>query len=189
MDKRVVVPLTEGAEELEAVTVVDLLRRAGIEVVVAGLTGGGPVRASRGVMLTPDQPLDVVLDEPFDGVVFPGGATNAERLEGDARVLELVRRYHREGRLVAAVCAAPRVLAAAGVLEGRRATAYPGHLEAKGFEPEDQPVVVDGNIVTSRGPGTAMDFALTVIEYLVGWDAAAEVEAGLQRPASHRKYR
>ncbi len=187
MGKRVMVPLVDGIEELEAVTVVDLLRRAEVDVVTAGLAEG-PVRASRGVVFVPDQLFATVAGEPFDGIVFPGGAAGAEKLESDPRILDLARDYDRDGHLLAAVCAAPRVLAAAGVLQGRRATAYPGHLEAKGIEPEDQPVVVDGNIVTSRGPGTAMDFALTLIEYLEGVEVAADVEAALQRPAPHRKY-
>ncbi|MBK1726207.1 DJ-1 family glyoxalase III [Halorhodospira neutriphila] len=187
MSRRALVPLAHGCEELEAVTVIDLLRRAGIEVVAAGLAPG-VVQASRGVSLNPDTALDAVAEERFDLVALPGGAAGAERLEGDARVLELLQRHYAAGAWIGAVCAAPRVLAGAGLLAGRRATAFPGHLEAHGVEPAAEPVVVDGPIVTSRGPGTAMDFALRLIVLLCGEDKAAEVESGLQRPPAHRAF-
>ncbi|HET8700409.1 MAG TPA: DJ-1/PfpI family protein, partial [Nitrococcus sp.] len=112
---RVLLPLAEGCEELEAVTVIDLLRRAGIDVVVAGLAEGA-VKASRGVVLTPDVALDAVLDQDFDMIVLPGGAGGAARLEADARVHRLLQRQADAGRYVAAICAAPKVLLAAGLL-------------------------------------------------------------------------
>ncbi len=183
---RVLVPLAEGCEELEAVTIIDLLRRAGIEVVTAGLEPG-PVKASRGVVLVPDTTLDAVQGEDFDMVVLPGGGPGTERLAQDGRVRGILRRHAERGRWTAAICAAPKVLAEAGLLEGRRATSYPGCLDAAtvpGLRYEEAPVVRDGKVVTSRGPGTAMDFALELIELLEGRAKREEVEAALQRPAA-----
>lgn len=178
----VLVPLAQGCEELEAVTVIDLLRRAGVEVVAAGLETG-PVTASRGVVLMADCALDEVLDRDFDMVVLPGGAGGARRLQQDRRIIALLQRLHRADRYTAAICAAPRVLAEAGLLEGRRATAYPGTLDGvAGLRDTGAAVVQDGRIVTSRGPGTAMDFALTLVELLCGRQTRNQVEAGLQRP-------
>ena len=180
----VLVPLAEGCEELEAVTVIDLLRRAGVEVVTAGLADG-PVTASRGVVLVPDTDLDTALQRDFDMVVLPGGLGGANNLEADPRVAELLRKMADSGRFTAAICAAPKVLGAAGVLEGRQATSFPGALDAvevPGLDYSEQPVVQDGKVITSRGPGTAMDFALALIDNLLGRDKRDEVEGGLQRP-------
>lgn len=184
---RVLVPLAAGCEELEAVTIVDLLRRAGIEVVTAGLQAG-PIAASRGVVLVPDMPLDEALKQDFDAVVLPGGQPGATNLEQDTRVRGLLQRMANDGRTVAAICAAPKVLAAAGLLDGKRATCYRGAIEPAQFPKvklESRAVVADGNIVTSRGPGTAMDFALELVRMLVGREARDRVEAGLLRPSEH----
>lgn len=180
----VLVPLAQGCEELEAVTVIDLLRRAGITVDTAGLDGQ-PVRASRGTVLVPDITLDEALGRDYDMIVLPGGLPGADYLKDDARVIELVRRMAGQGRYTAAICAAPRVLARAGLLDGRRATSFPGALDVAsipGIEYTDCPVERDGTIITSRGPGTAMDFALELIELLTGREQRDKVEAALQRP-------
>ncbi len=187
--KKVLVLLAEGFEELEAVTVIDLLRRAGFEVIACGLgDDGAPVRASRGVVLVPDTVLAAVEEKgkEFDLVVLPGGQPGSDNLRADGRVLDLLRKQHGEGRMVAAICAAPMVLAAAGILDGERATSYPGCLESMNLaatELSSDPVVVSGRIVTSRGPGTAMDFALALIELLGGKELRGKVEGGLQRCA------
>lgn len=181
---RVLVPLAPGCEELEAVTVIDLLRRAGIEVVTAGLEDG-LVRCSRGTVLMPDTALDEVLDQRFDMIVLPGGLPGADHLNDDPRIQQLLRRMAEEGGYTAAICAAPKVLANAGLLDGRKATSYPGVLKAveqPTIEVLDRPVVHDGTVITSRGPGTAMDFALALIETLEGKDKRDEVEKGLVRP-------
>jgi len=181
---RVLVPLAQGCEELEAVTVVDLLRRAGIEVVTAGLDSL-PVRASRNMVLIPDTTLDEAKNQEFDMVVLPGGMPGADHLNGDSRVQAILKRSAREEKFTAAICAAPKVLATAGLLNGKQATSYPGCLDPEsvpGLRYLEDPVVQDGKVITSRGPGTAMDFALTLIENLAGKEKRDEVEAALQRP-------
>ena len=176
---KVLVPLAQDCEEIESVTVIDILRRAGIEVVSAGLEKG-PVKASRGVVLIPDTDLDAALQSEYDMVVLPGGAGTRHLLDDD-RILSLIKQMASSGRHVAAICAAPTVLAKAGLLEGKRATAFPGTIEKMGLENTGVPVLQDGNIVTSRGPGTAMDFALQLVEILTGAEQRIAVEKALVR--------
>lgn len=179
----VLVPLAEGSEELEATTIVDLLRRAGIEVTTAGLAEG-PIKASRGMVLLPDTTLDAVLEQNFDMIALPGGLPGSDHFDSDPRIHQLLKRLAAQGSFVAAICAAPKVLARAGLLNGKRATCYPGVLDRMKFPlvgVKDLPVVVDGNVITGRGPGTAMDFALQLIESLVGSEKRDEVEEGLVR--------
>lgn len=178
---KVLVPLADGCEELEAVTIIDLLRRAGIEVVSAGLKPG-IVRASRGVQLVPDLTLDVALQDEYDMVVLPGGMPGATHLKDDVRIIELLKKMAAADRYTAAICAAPMVLAEAGVLNGRQATSYPGFLDAvPDVKPSSSAVVQDGKVLTSRGPGTAMDFALALVEILTSVEKRQEVEAALVR--------
>ena len=177
----VLVPLAQGCEELEAITVVDLLRRAGVSVVTAGLDDK-PVRAARGTVMVPDTTLDEALNQEYDMVVLPGGVPGADHLDGDPRIRGLLKKMVDEDRFTAAICAAPKVLASTGLLAGKKVTSFPGALDAfDGLDYRTDPVVQDGKLITSRGPGTAMDFALTLIENLVGKDRRDEVEAGLQR--------
>ena len=184
---RVLVPLAAGCEELEAVTIIDLLRRAQIEVVTAGLASGA-VKCARGTVLLPDTTLDVALQQDFDMVVLPGGEPGATNLQNDTRVIALLQQMAAAGKFTAAICAAPKVLAAAGLLDGKRATSYPGAIDATRFprvQLETRAVVRDGQVLTSRGPGTAMDFALALIEVLTGRATRDKVESGLLRPATH----
>ena len=181
---RVLIPLAQGCEELEAVTVIDLLRRAGIEVVTAGLDAN-PVRAARGTVLMPDTTLDAALETDFDMIVLPGGLPGADHLRDDPRIIELLKRMHATDRYTAAICAAPRALARAGLLDNRQATSYPGSIDVAdipGIDYVEDAVVTDGKVVTSRGPGTAMDFALELIGLLAGPVKRDEVEAPLLRP-------
>ena len=180
---RVLVPLAQGCEELEAVTIIDLLRRAEIEVITASLEEG-PVTASRGTVLLADTTLEAVLDHDFDMIVLPGGLPGAEHLEDDQRLLAMLRRQQSAGRYTGAICAAPRVLARAGVLDDKTATSYPGSVRVADYPRVnfvETPVVVDEMVVTSRGPGTAMDFALQLIELLQGRERRDAVESALVR--------
>lgn len=179
----VLVPLAQGCEELEAITLTDLMVRAGFTVTTAGLDDS-PVKASRGMTLVPDTDLDTALTQSYDLIVLPGGLPGADHLASDQRLCQRLRDMVAENKFVAAICAAPKALAQAGILSGRRATAFPGTLEK--LEQHDitishDAIVRDGNILTSRGPGTAMDFALTLIELLSDRPTRDRVEAGLAR--------
>lgn len=182
MSKRVVVPLAEGVEEMEAVIVIDVLRRAGLEVFVAGLDGSGPVRASRGVTLMAELGLEEALVQPVDALVLPGGMGGMERLRSDERVISAVQSLLAGGQLVAAVCAAPLVLVRAGAVEGRRMTCHPSvrdELIAAGAVASDARVVQDGTVLTSLGPGSSVEFALAVAGELVGAERALEVSTAM----------
>ncbi len=161
--------LADGFEEIEAVTIIDVLRRGEIEVTTASL-GGKQVTGSHQISLQADVLLDDVRVEDFDALVLPGGPA-AKTLREDPRAQATIKRSAQAGRLVAAVCAAPTALEAAGLLAGKRATAYPGSL-LPSARYVDEPVVEDGSIITSRGPGTTMAFALKIVERLVGAAAA-----------------
>jgi len=179
----VLVPLAQGCEELEAVTITDLLTRAGINVITAGLDQK-TVIASRGMKLVADYLLDDVLEKDFDMIVLPGGLPGADHLNNDQLIQTIVKRLAANNKYTAAICAAPRVLATAGLLEGKHVTSFPGTLDkfpVNNLRYEESAVVVDDKIVTSRGPGTAMDFSLILIELLMGKEKRNEVEAALQR--------
>ena len=182
---KALVPLAVGCEELEAVTIIDLLRRAGIEVITAGLEAEPQVvRASRGTLLTPDTSLDQAVLQDFDMVILPGGQPGTTNLNADLRIHALLDRMVKQDKYIAAICAAPQVLANAGLLKGRRATSFPGSLnqaQLADVHYEEAAVVQDGRFLTSRGPGTAMDFALTIIEILVGKAKRDQVEQGMVR--------
>lgn len=173
---RALVILAEGAEEMEATITVDVLRRAEVEVVLAGLDGLDPVRCSRGLRIVPDTSLAGVSGE-FDVVVLPGGKGGADRLAGSAAVGELLQTQVAEGRTVAAICAAPIALAAHGVFKGSEMTCHPSVKDVVGAHGRliEGAVVHDGQLVTSQGPGTAFAFALALVERLVGPEAAQKV--------------
>jgi len=174
--KKVIVVLAEGFEEIEAVTVIDVLRRSGIAVTAAGLSGL-VVKGSRGIRVSADKLLDQS-GEDFDAIVLPGGSQGAINLSASEKVNAIIKKFDTEGKLIAAICAAPSVvLAPLGILKGRSVTGYPGMLE--GFDKDtvykEDSVVVDGNIITSRGPATALSFGLAIAEKLVGRDIADKV--------------
>ena len=178
---KVLVPLAQGCEELEAVTIIDLLRRAEIKVITAGLDSN-PVTASRGTVLVPDTDLNTALRDDYDMVVLPGGLPGADHLDNDPRIKDILIKMANSEKFTAAICAAPKVLANAGILDGKKATSYPGCLEStSNTDVSSDAIVIDGKIITSRGPGTAMDFALTLIESLAGKAKRDEVEKGLVR--------
>jgi 4-methyl-5(b-hydroxyethyl)-thiazole monophosphate biosynthesis len=179
---RVLVPLAEGFEEIEAVTVVDLLRRAGIEVHTAALDGP-QVTGSHGIAVTADIALDAARVDDYDMIVLPGGMPGSEHLKNDARVISLLRHFAADGRYTAAICAAPSVLAHAGLLEGCAATSFPGFLNADsapGIRLRDDAVVIDGKVATSRGAGTALEFGLALIGLLAGPEVQQQVRERLQ---------
>jgi len=180
---RVLVPLAQGCEELEAVTIIDLLRRAGIEVTSAGL-GAGNVTASRGVTLIPDTDLESALKSNYDMIVLPGGLPGADHLDNDERIRSILKKMANDNKYTAAICAAPKVLANAGVLAGKTVASYPGLLDKLGLSDttlSNEAVVRDGKVITSRSPGTAIDFALELIEVLSGEEKRHEVETALVR--------
>ena len=165
---KVLVPLAEGFEELEAITVIDLLRRAGFEVITAGLDDQ-PVRASRQNLLIPDTSIDKVINDQFDLIFLPGGLPGADNLCDNELVQQLIKKQHHQNKKIAAICAAPKALAAAGILAGKKITCYPGALDqtdSNDFEIATTALEIDEHITTSRGPGTAMDLALSLIEQL-----------------------
>ena len=183
MSKKVLVIVANGSEELEAVTVIDLLRRAHVDVTVASLDGD-PVACSRGVKLIPDTSLQDVMQHDFDLIVLPGGLPGADHLADDKRVITLLQQQAKQQRLTAAICAAPKVLVKAGVVKDKTITGYPGAIalsENDQVTLTEQAVCEDGLIVTSRGPGTAIDFARTLIERLEGKNARDTVELPLKR--------
>ena len=181
MSKRVLVPLAEGFEEIEAATIIDVLRRGGLEVVTASLAETC-VKGAHGICICADTTLDAALQQAdFDAVVLPGGMPGAERLRDDARLRATLVDVVAAGGTVAAICAAPIALEAAGLLAGRRATCYPGFDEqlTSAAERVTERVVTDGPIVTSRGPGTALEFATALVERFVDKATADALRNGL----------
>lgn len=177
---RVLIPIVNGVEEMEAVIAADTLRRAGWEVVLTGLQPG-VVHASRGVMLQPDTTWSEIEPETFDLMLLPGGAQGTANLAADPRITSALHAFQKAGKWIAAICAAPAVvLHPAGILAGRSATCYPGL--ASGLADtrwQTQHVVIDDRIVTSRGPGTAFEFAVTLIRLIDGDEAAGNVASGM----------
>ena len=175
---KVAVILAEGFEEVEAIAPVDLLRRAKIDCVTVSLAEERLVPSSRAIPILADKSWDEADFDEFDGVVLPGGLAGTERLMADPRVKALLRQFFAAGKLTAAICAAPTVLAKAGVLEGKRAICYPG-LEEKleGALVTCEEVVRDGTVITSRGMGTSVPFGLALVEYFLGKEAADALAA------------
>ena len=179
MKKKILLVLSEGFEDFEAVTVIDILTRAGVEVIVAGLVEGS-VQAAYGTIILPQTTIEKV-DENFDGIVFPGGRKNAQNLALNSRVVELIKKFNSSGKMVAAICAAPsHVLGeAAGILRSKRSTGDPAFndkLGAAGAIITNQAVTIDGNIITGMGPGAAMEFAFKLVEYLTGREIIDELK-------------
>lgn len=174
--KKVLVALAQGFEEIEAITVIDILRRSGISVTAAGVDALR-VKGSRGVCVLVDKLLDQA-GEDFDAIVLPGGSPGALNLAASKKIKDLIKKFDKEGKIIAAICAAPSlVLAPAGILKGRSVTGFPGMLEGFGKDTvyKEDDVVVDANVITSRGPATALSFGLAIAEKLVGRDIADKV--------------
>lgn len=179
--KKALVPFADGFEEMEGIIVVDVLRRAGFQVTTAGLHDG-PVVAARQTRHLPDAVFDRIADEPFDLVVLPGGGKGAENLAAHAGLASFLKRMKLSGALVGAICAAPNVLLKHGLISaGDRFTLFPGTMTGShaGTYLPDERVVVSGRIVTSKGPGTAFEFALTLVEILGGVELRRKVAAAM----------
>ena len=177
--KKVLVTLAPGFEEIETITVVDILRRAGARVVLAA-TEEGPITGSRGVSVLPDTLIDQVDDTEFDLVVLPGGQPGTDNLKKNKKVKAIIQNMHRSQKQVAAICAAPIVLYSAGILKNTAATSHPSVKDQlSGIDYSEERVVVDGNIITSRSPGTALEFALKLVEILFDRDRRDSVNSGV----------
>ena len=179
--KRVLIPLAPGFEEIEALTVIDILRRAGLSVTVAG-TQAGPIAGSRQTRHLPDCTLAEIRAEEFDLLVLPGGQPGTTHLRQDPRIGQIIASLQARGSWLAAICAAPTVLGDAGVLAGRTVTGHPSvraELATQAGQVRDARVVVDGPIITSQSAGTAMEFAFKLVELLCGPAAVADVNRGV----------
>jgi len=172
---KILIPLAAGFEEIEAITVIDILRRAGLAVVTAALSAELLVKGLHHIMVQADAALDDLDLDGFGAVILPGGGPGTENLLRDPRITQIVQSFNAANKFVCAICAAPTVLAAAGVLTGLKGTCYPTCSEALGDSYGDAPVIADGNIVTSQGPGSAMLFGLVLVHHFSGEEAAHKV--------------
>ncbi len=172
--KRVLIPLAEGFEEIEALATADVLRRADLEVVLAGIPGT-IVKGRSGIKIVADTKIEDVNHKDFDCIVLPGGNPGYVNLERSKKVFDIINDFNDQEKLIAAICAAPSILGKMGILDNRRATIYPG-MEKDIPRPRSGKVVVDDHVITSEGPGTALDFALEIIKNLLGKGKANEVK-------------
>lgn len=178
--KKIGIFMADGCEEIEGLTVVDLVRRAKMEIIMISITERKEVTSSHNVTFLADALAKDVDFDALDGIVLPGGMPGTLNLGADETVGKVIRKFAEEGKLVAAICAAPSVLGAAGLLEGKHASCHPGFEEklTGAFLSEDT-VVVDGNIITSRGMGTAVHFGLAIIRYFMDDETLDQVKKGI----------
>ena len=173
---KIAVFLAEGFEEIEALTVADLCRRAGMKVIMAAVGNTRMVEGSHGICVKADGLFEDVDFDSLDMLVLPGGMPGTRNLEAHEGLMEQVDRFYNEGKFVAAICAAPSILGHRGIVKGRRACCYPGYEEhMDGAEVVYEPAVIDGNVITGRGMGCAVSFALAIISHFCGQDKAAEL--------------
>ena len=176
--KKICVFLAEGFEEVEALTAVDVCRRAGIDVTTVSITGEKLVTGAHAVPVQADRLFEDVDYDSMDGLVLPGGMPGTKYLQEHEGVNRLVKQFASGGKLTAAICAAPSVFGNAGILKGIPATVYPG-CETEGVNWTGAAVEVSGNIITGKGPGLAAKFALALVSYLTGEEKAREVSRGM----------
>jgi len=161
---RLIVPLAEGFEEIEAISIIDVLRRANIKVDVVGVEDE-IVSGRNEVKILCDKIISDVKPEDYDGIVLPGGNPGYKNLESNQQVINIIKALNNKGKLVAAICASPTILEKIGILEDKKATCNPGMKDKiKNFV--DEKVVVDKNVITSQGPGTAIEFALEIVRFI-----------------------
>lgn len=179
MDK-IYIFLAEGFEEIEGLTVVDLLRRAKLDITMVSMTQALAVTGSHGIQITADAVFEEVDYTDAGMYVLPGGMPGTLNLGNDEGLVTLLKKAHAENRKIAAICAAPSVLGTSGILEGKRAVCYPGFEDKlTGAEVSEDPVAVDGNIITSRGMGTAIEFSLAIITEFLGEEEAQRIAASI----------
>lgn len=177
----VLVPLAKGFEEIEAVTIIDVLRRGGIEVVVSSIGEHAHVEGAHGMVLVSDSDIKNVNADVFDMIVLPGGWDGTYALAENEHVLKLLKEMDAKGKDIAAICAAPYALNKAGVLKPNF-TCYPSveeQIDMEGYQGDKANVIQEGNVMTSRGPGTAMCFALEIVKKLEGQEQYEKIKAGL----------
>lgn len=180
MSISVLVPIANGSEELEAITIVDVLRRAEANVTLASIEEGTEITASRQTRIVADCLLSDCIDQEFDLIAIPGGMPGADRLSQCKMLIDKLREQAQGDKYYSAICAAPEVvLARNGLLEGRKATGHPMFRSALDVPDESSPVVIDGNCVTSQGAGTALEFSLTLVESLFGAERRQTVAESL----------
>jgi protein deglycase len=175
--KKVLVTLAPGFEEIETITVVDILRRAGARVTIAS-TVPGIIEGSRSIKIAPDDMLETIMDKEFDLIFLPGGQPGTENLKNDLRIVKLLQKMQDQGKYICAICAAPTVLQKAGIVKNRSITCHPS-VKSQFDAYIDDRVVIDGKLVTSQGPGTAMELALKLVKVLFGVDRMKKVNAGV----------
>ncbi len=178
---KVLVPLAEGFEELEAVALIDVMRRGGIDVLVRSLKAELDITGANGIVVKAENTIYDVRSDEIDMIVLPGGWGGTDHLAEDENVQRLLKEMDAEGKQIGAICAAPFALNAAGVLK-ENFTCYPSveeQIRTEGYQGDRQQVVTDGNVMTSRGPGTAICFALQIIKKLVGEESYAQVREGV----------
>ncbi|MBQ4471169.1 MAG: DJ-1/PfpI family protein [Kiritimatiellae bacterium] len=177
---RVLVPLAKGFEDIEAVTVVDVLRRGGVEVVTASISDSVEVESAHGIAVKADALFRDVSGGEYDAIVLPGGGEGTENLRHCEPLIVRLRRQNEERRLICAICAAPVVLVEAGVAEeGRHMTCYPSMMLELDRSYVNVPVVADGNLITGQAPGSAMLFALVILQTLVGEAKTRKISRGM----------
>ncbi|MBN2279878.1 MAG: DJ-1/PfpI family protein [Candidatus Marinimicrobia bacterium] len=175
---KILVPLAPGLEEIEAIAIIDILRRSGATVVTAGLETRN-ILGSHQIPIIADELLENITASEYDGIVLPGGMPGTINLKNNDKVVALVQKFHTDGKLVAALCAAPMVLHQAGVLEGKKFTIHPGTKNEVPLQAENDQVVEDGNIVTGQASGAAILFSLTLVKKIFGEKKMEEVNRGV----------
>ena len=172
--------LSDGCEEIEALTVVDTLRRTGLEITMISINNSTSVTGSHGIPFIADTTFENVNFDEYDAIVLPGGMPGTIHLGEHEGVTSIVKDFFAKGKLVCAICAAPSVLGAAGILQGRHATCHPGFEEKlTGAITSTDPVVTDGNVITSRGMGTVIDFGLAIVSYFGSEELVEDVRKHL----------
>lgn len=182
---KAMVLLANGFEELEGITQIDFLRRAGVEVTSVSITEDKRVTGRSMIVVEADEILSKINTQEYDIVILPGGLKGMENLRDDERVRELLVSYNEEKKWIASICAAPSVPGGLGILKGKNCICYPGFEDRlQGSRIVNEKVVQDGHIITSKGPGTSLDFALKLIEVLCGADKASEIAKETQMHVS-----